>query len=41
MTVARLGYEIDSSGAVKAAGDLDDMSAAAKRAEVAAGALRS
>ena len=36
MTVARLGYEIDSSGAVKAAGDLDDMSAAAKRAEVAA-----
>ena len=39
MTVARLGYEIDSSGAVKAAGDLDDMSAAAKRAEVAAGGV--
>lgn len=33
MTVARLGYEIDSSGAVVAADNLDDMAAAAKRAE--------
>ena len=33
MTVARLGYEIDSSGAVVAAGNLDKMSAAAKVAE--------
>lgn len=36
MTVARLGYEIDSTGAVKAAGDLDKMAASAKKAEVGA-----
>ena len=36
MAVARLGYEIDSSGAVVAADNLDDMAAAAKRAEVGA-----
>lgn len=40
MAVARLGYEIDSSGAVVAADNLDDMTAAAKRAEVGAGRLR-
>lgn len=34
MAVARLGYEIDSSGAVVAEQNLDDMAAAAKRAEV-------
>lgn len=33
MAVARLGYEIDSSGAVTAAGNLDKMTAASKRAE--------
>lgn len=39
MAVARLGYEIDSSQAVVAADNLDDMTAAAKRAEVGAGKL--
>lgn len=39
MAVARLGYEIDSSGAVVAADNLDDMAAAAKRAERGAGKL--
>lgn len=34
MAVARLGYEIDSSQAVTAADNLDDMTAAARRAEV-------
>lgn len=41
MAVARLGYEVDSSGAVKAAGDLDKMSAAAKVAETQQEALKS
>jgi hypothetical protein len=36
MAVAELGYIIDSSGAVVAADNLDDMAAAAKRAEVGA-----
>lgn len=36
MAVAELGYVIDSSGAVVAADNLDDMAAAAKRAEVGA-----
>lgn len=40
MTVARLGYEIDSSGAVKAAGDLDKMSASAVKAEAQQKALK-
>lgn len=39
MAVARLGYEIDSSGAVVATGNLDDMSAAAVRAEKSKNAL--
>ncbi|MCP3658561.1 MAG: hypothetical protein GY766_27285 [Herbaspirillum sp.] len=36
MAVAELGYKIDSSGAVVAAANLDDMTAAAARAEVGA-----
>lgn len=36
MTVAELGYKIDSSGAVVAADNLDDMTAAAARAEAGA-----
>ena len=39
MAVARLGYEIDSSGAVIAEQNLDDMAAAAKRAEVGSSGL--
>ena len=41
MAVARLGYEIDSSGAVVASRNLDDMTASAKRAEVGSVALTS
>lgn len=40
MTVARLGYEIDSSGAVIAAKNLDDMAASAKRADNIADQLK-
>ena len=36
MAVAELGYKIDSSGAVVAAANLDDMTAAAVRAEAGA-----
>lgn len=39
MDIAPLGFGIDSSGAVKASGDLDRMTAAAKRADVAADSL--
>lgn len=39
MAVARLGYEIDSSQAVTAADNLDDMTAAARRAEGGANRL--